>query len=400
MHVMTTADILLPKEKDLSAWCVIACDQFTSQKEYWERARALAGEGPSALDLMLPEAWLGTPAAEGAEERIAARMRRCLAEGVFSEVKDSFIYLERTLNSGKVRRGLMAALDLECYDFSAQSRAPVRSTEGTVEDRLPPRLRIRAAAPLEMPHVMVLMDDRDDRVLAPLERAARTMERLYDTDLMLSGGHIAGWQVRGEAASAVQTALDSLGEASLQRQKYGEAAENGPLTFAAGDGNHSLAAAKRWWEQLKPALTGEERQTHPARFALVELVNIQDEAMRFAPIHRLIRNTDDSAFPKELAAHRREWEAPGLSIGQRVAAADAFCQRYIDAHGGAVDYIHGDAAAKELGGRPGCGAVLLPPMDKNDLFLSVLHSGPLPRKSFSLGAAEDKRYYLECRRIK
>lgn len=400
MRIVSPADILLPNVKDLSAWCVIACDQFTSQREYWERVRALTGEGPSALELMLPEAWLDAPEAAGAEERIIGAMERYLSEGVFSEEKNCFVYLERTLRGGGVRRGLMAALDLERYDFSAQSRAPVRATEGTVKERLPPRIRIRSGAPLEMPHVMVLMDDRDDRVLGPLNSAKHRMKKLYDTELMLSGGRVAGWRVRGDLAETVQDALDSLGDAGLQRRKYGEAADNGPLTFASGDGNHSLAAAKRWWEELKIALTEAERETHPARFALVELVNIHDPALRFAPIHRLVRDTDAACFSEELARHRAEWEAPGLTVGQRVAAADAFCRRYTAAHGGSVDYIHGDETALELGSRPGCGAVLLPSMDKEELFLSVLTGGPLPRKSFSMGDAEDKRYYLECRRIK
>lgn len=400
MGVIQKADILLPKRTDLSAWCVIACDQFTSQPEYWDKVRQLTGEGPSALELMLPEAWLNAPEAEGAEERIAAAMERYLEQDIFTEEKECFIYLERTLSDGRVRRGLMAALDLESYDFSSRSRAPVRSTEGTVEDRLPARLRIRSAASLEMPHVMVLMDDRDDRVLGPLASSTHRLKKLYDSNLMLSGGHITGWRVAGTTADAVQAALDSLGEAALQRQKYGEAADNGPLTFAAGDGNHSLAAAKRWWEQLKATLSDKERETHPARYALVELVNIQDPGLHFAPIHRLLRDTDDTALEKEITACRITWERPGLSIGQRVAAAEDFCRRYTAEHGGSVDYIHGDDAARELGSHPGCAAVLLPPMDKNDLFLSVLQHGPLPRKSFSMGNAEDKRYYLECRRIK
>ena len=399
MGVIQKADILLPKRTDLSAWCVIACDQFTSQPEYWDKVRQLTGEGPSALELMLPEAWLNAPEAEGAEERIAAAMERYLEQDIFTEEKECFIYLERTLSDGRVRRGLMAALDLESYDFSSRSRAPVRSTEGTVEDRLPARLRIRSAASLEMPHVMVLMDDRDDRVLGPLASSTHRLKKLYDSNLMLSGGHITGWRVAGTTADAVQAALDSLGEAALQRQKYGEAADNGPLTFAAGDGNHSLAAAKRWWEQLKATLSDKERETHPARYALVELVNIQDPGLHFAPIHRLLRDTDDTALEKEITACRITWERPCLSIGPRVAAAEDFCRRYTAEHGGSVDYLPGDDAARELGSHPGCAAVLLPPMDKNDLFLSVLQHGPLPRKSFSMGNAEDKRYYLECRRI-
>ena len=400
MSIVRPADILLPKVKDMTAWSVVACDQFTSQREYWDAAEQRVGEAPSALRLMLPEAWLGTAKADGAEARIAAAMEAYLAQGVFTEEKDCFIYLERTQADGRVRRGLVAALDLDAYDFAPGSRAPVRSTEGTVEDRLPPRIRIRSGAALEMPHAMVLMDDRDDRVMGMLESSTHRMKKVYDFDLMLGGGHLTGWRVSGALAETVQAALDSLGEEKLQREKYGDAAANGPLTLAMGDGNHSLAAAKRWWEQLRETLSPWERETHPARCALVELVNIHDTALDFEPIHRLILDTDTGDFPAAFKARRHEWEDRSLTIGERVAAADAFCAEYIAAHGGRVDYIHGDDALRKLAERPGCAAVALPPVEKDGLFLSVLTGGALPRKSFSMGHAVDKRYYLECRRIR
>jgi len=399
MSVVCPADILLPRVGDMTAWSVIACDQFTSQGEYWDAAEKRVGEAPSALRLMLPEAWLGTPRAQGSEERIADTMRRYLDEGVFTEQKNCFIYLERTQPDGRVRRGLMAALDLERYDFTPGARAPIRATEGTVEDRLPPRVRIRRLAALEMPHVMVLMDDRDDRVLGPLERARHNMKKLYDFDLMLSGGHVAGWRVDGVLSETVSRALDSLGESALQREKYGAAAANGSLTLAVGDGNHSLAAARRFWEQRRETLSPAERETHPARFALAELCNLHESALDFEPIHRLLLDTDTADFATALEKERGGWEDPSRTVGERVAAAEEFCQRYIAAHGGRVDYIHGDAAARRLGERPGCAAVLLPPISKEGLFLSVLSGGALPRKSFSMGHAEDKRYYLECRRL-
>lgn len=400
MSVVKPADILLPKVKDMTAWSVVACDQFTSQKEYWDAAEQRVGEAPSALRLMLPEAWLGTDKADGAEERIAAAMNAYLERGVFSEEKNCFIYLERTQADGRVRRGLVGALDLDAYDFAPGSRASVRSTEGTVEDRLPPRIRIRAGAALEMPHAMVLMDDRDDRVMGMLESSTHRMKKLYDFELMLGGGRLTGWRVSGALAETVQAALDSLGEEELQRKKYGAAASNGPLTLAMGDGNHSLAAAKRWWEQLRETLPPGERERHPARCALVELVNIHDTALDFEPIHRLILDTDTAAFPAAFKARRHEWEDRDLTIGERVSAADRFCADYIAAHGGRVDYIHGDDTLRKLAERPGCAAVALPPVEKDGLFLSVLTGGALPRKSFSMGNARDKRYYLECRRIR
>lgn len=400
MHIVSSTDILLPRTEDMGAWSVIACDQFTSEPEYWAAAEQRAAEKPSALSLMLPEAWLHTARAAGADGRIAETMRQYLADGVFQTIPDSFIYVERTLPDGRVRRGLVAALDLEQYDFTGTQHASVRSTEGTVEERLPPRVSIRREAPLEMPHTLLLMDDRTDSVLSPAEKAKDALEKVYDFDLMLGGGHIAGWRVSGEAKTAVQSALDALDNAALQREKYGAAAAGGKLTFAVGDGNHSLAAAKRFWEEKRDTLPENERQSDPARFALVELENIHEPSLDFEPIHRVIFDTDNSAFAAELAAHRAEWEAKDKTLGERVAAADSFCRVYTAAHGGYIDYIHGDDTARSLGAKPGCAAVLLPPVEKNGLFLSVLKNGALPKKSFSMGTARDKRYYLECRKIR
>ena len=302
MHIVTSTDILLPRAEDMGAWSVIACDQFTSEPEYWAAAEARAAEKPSTLSLMLPEAWLHTARADGADGRIADTMRRYLAEGVFQTVPDSFIYVERTLSDGRVRRGLVAALDLEQYDFTGTQRTSVRSTEGTVEERLPPRVNIRRGAPLEMPHTLLLMDDRTDSVLSLAEKAKDTLEKVYDFDLMLGGGHIAGWRVSGETKAAVQSALDALDNAALQREKYGDAAENGKLTFAVGDGNHSLAAAKRFWEEKRETLPENERETDPARFALVEIENIHEPSLDFEPIHRVIFKTE----PQKLLAALKE----------------------------------------------------------------------------------------------
>ncbi len=400
MHIVTSTDILLPRAEDMGAWSVIACDQFTSEPEYWAAAEARAAERPSTLSLMLPEAWLHTARADGADGRIADTMRRYLAEGVFQTVPDSFIYVERTLSDGRVRCGLVAALDLEQYDFTGTQRTSVRSTEGTVEERLPPRVNIRRGAPLEMPHTLLLMDDRTDSVLSLAEKAKDTLEKVYDFDLMLGGGHIAGWRVSGETKAAVQSALDALDNAALQREKYGDAAENGKLTFAVGDGNHSLAAAKRFWEEKRETLPENERETDPARFALVEIENIHEPSLDFEPIHRVLFDTDTSAFAAKFTARRTEWEAEDKTLGERVAAAESFCRAYIAAHGGYIDYIHGDDTARSLGEKPNCAAVLLPPVEKSGLFLSVLKNGALPKKSFSMGNARDKRYYLECRKIR
>ena len=398
--ILSPSSILLPCVGDMTAWSVIACDQFTSQRDYWEKVEERVGGAPSSLRLVLPEAWLGTHRAVGASKRIASAMERYLADGVFEELPDSMIYLERTQPDGQVRRGLLGALDLEAYDFTPGTHSLVRATEGTVGERLPPRVEIRRGASLEMPHAIVLMDDREDRVMGPLEKAKEEMTVLYDFDLMMGGGHLAGWLVRGDVLDTTLSALESLGSVEEQKKKYGPAAQNGPLVFAVGDGNHSLAAAKRYWEELKPTLTEKEREEHPARYSLVEVENIHEPALSFEPIHRLITGTETNAFSAEIKAHRGEWEAPDRTLGERVAAADAFCRNYIRRYGGKIDYIHGDETARTLGEAPGCGAVLLPPVEKDGLFLSVLTGGALPRKSFSMGHARDKRYYLECRRIR
>ncbi|MBR1658816.1 MAG: DUF1015 domain-containing protein, partial [Oscillospiraceae bacterium] len=411
-HIFRRADILLPQGCDLKAWSVVACDQFSSQPEYWAARDAEIGGAPSALRLMLPEAYLGSCDPLTEAEKINAEMKRYLASGVFRELKDSFVYLERTLAGGAVRRGLLGVLDLEAYDYSAGSSSPIRATEGTITSRLPPRVRVREGAPLEMPHIMVFADDPEDSVLAPLAGKLAALPQLYAFPLSAGGGYLRGWQVTGAEADAVDAAVDRLCDPAALRARYGSAA---PVIFAMGDGNHSLAAAKKCWEDLvKPGLTAEERETHPARFALAELVNIHDPAVTFEPIHRCLFGTDPAAFLPEAreffaghtansGRHALRLVTPrgedtlrldGLSIGRLIGAADQFCQDYISRHGGEVDYIHNDETALAMGQTPGQAALLLPKMEKNELFPSVARTGPFPKKSFSIGLAQDKRYYL------
>lgn len=398
MAIFETANILIPRDIDMTLWSCVACDQFTSEPEYWAEAEDLVGNSPSTLRLMLPEAYLETRDSEAETKKIYAAMADYQKRGLFREVKDSFVYLERTLPSGAVRRGLVGALDLECYDWAPGTNTPVRATEGTVESRLPPRVRVRMGAPLEMPHIMVFIDDPKNVVIP----AAAGGEPLYDFDLMLGGGHVRGFRVCGAHAARVSQALDTVG--------------SGEIRFAMGDGNHSLATAKRCWETIKTSLSESERETYPARFALAELVNIHDAAVTFEPIHRVLFGTDTSGFvktaeaffPKGESGHQitvitgeneKTLTVPGFTIGALIGEAERFCQSYIAAHGGTVDYIHGDAEAAGMGREPGGAALLLPRMDKSELFPSVIKSGPFPKKSFSIGHARDKRYYLECRKI-
>lgn len=395
MRVFTPADILLPRVDDMTKWSCIACDQFTAEPEYWREAECIVGSEPSTLRLMLPEAWLGARDSAAETRKIYAAMKDYVNRGIFRTVEQSFIYVERTLPSGAVRRGLVGKLDLECYDWAPGSATPVRATEGTVESRLPARVEVRRGATLEMPHIMVFIDDPENAVIP----SAAGGEALYDFELMLGGGHIRGSRVTGEAAERLTAALE---------------APEGSVRFAMGDGNHSLAAAKRCWEQIKRNLPESELETHPARYALAEIVNIHDEAVTFEPIHRVLLETVPRGFIEEAAARlprgkgqavtllagRREMEIEtGMPLGALVALVDELLGDWRREHGGEPDYIHGDEEARALGGRPSSVGVLLPRLEKAELFPYITEHGPYPKKSFSIGHARDKRYYLECRAI-
>ena len=395
MRVFTPADILLPRVDDMTKWSCIACDQFTAEPEYWREAERIVGSEPSTLRLMLPEAWLGVRDSAAETRKIYAAMKDYVNRGIFRTVEQSFIYVERTLPSGAVRRGLVGKLDLECYDWAPGSATPVRATEGTVESRLPARVEVRRGATLEMPHIMVFIDDPENAVIP----SAAGGEALYDFELMLGGGHIRGSRVTGEAAERLTAALE---------------APEGSVRFAMGDGNHSLAAAKRCWEQIKRNLPESELETHPARYALAEIVNIHDEAVTFEPIHRVLLETVPRGFIEEAAARlprgkgqavtllagRREMEIEtGMPLGALVALVDELLGDWRREHGGESDYIHGDEEARALGGRPSSVGVLLPRLEKAELFPYITEHGPYPKKSFSIGHARDKRYYLECRKL-
>lgn len=395
MRVFTPADILLPRVEDMTKWSCIACDQFTSEPEYWREAERLVGNAPSTLRLMLPEAWLGLRDSAAETRKIYAAMSDYVNRGLFETVENSYIYVERTLPSGAVRRGLVGKLDLECYDWAPGSTTPVRATEGTVESRLPARVAVRRGASLEMPHIMVFLDDPENALIP----SAAGGELLYDFELMQGGGRIRGSRVSGEPAERLCAALDT---------------PEGAVRFAMGDGNHSLAAAKRCWEQIKPTLNETERCTHPARYALAELVNIHDEAVTFEPIHRVLLDTDPRGFLEEAAARlprgagqsvtilagKREMTIDtGLPLGKLVALADELLTDWAREHGGLPDYIHGDGEARALGQTAASLGLLLPRLEKSELFPYITEHGPYPKKSFSIGHARDKRYYLECRSI-
>lgn len=413
----SAADILLPKHVDMTRWSVIACDQYTSQPNYWERAAQMVGSSPSTLHLVLPEVYLEQDDVDRRIAQINASMRAYLDSGLFRVLNDSYVYVERTVAPGRVRRGLVGKIDLEQYDYSADSRSLVRPTEGTVESRLPPRMRVREQAPLESPHIMVLIDDALHTVIEPLQKQKNAMEPLYDFDLMADGGHIAGWRVAGDLCAQVDAAMLFL--LSGQQCCRGVCRECAPpMLIAVGDGNHSLATAKACWEKIKPTLSERERRVHPARYALAELVNLHDGALAFEPIHRVLFDVDPNsvldALQKQLGAcadgqGQVFTYAAGGRTGRLVVAnppsplaagtLQGFIDGYLAAHGGTVDYIHGGDVVMELSKKPGAIGFLLPAMEKSQLFSAVREGGALPRKTFSMGHAYEKRFYLECRKI-
>ena len=417
------ANILLPRDCDLSLWSVVACDQYTSQPEYWQRVEDRVGRAPSALRLILPESCLEGPSVETDIMEVNNTMSRYLREGRFQDYPDALFYVERTLDSGKVRRGLVGMADLEQYDYEPGAASAIRATEGTVMARIPPRVAVRKNAPIELPHAMLLADDPGKTLIEPLAAQTGEMELLYDFDLMERGGHVKGWLLSQQQLEGVAAALSALADPAAFRARYG--VEDQPvMLFAVGDGNHSLATAKECYERQKRLMPPEKWASLPARSALCELVDLHDESLEFEPIHRVVFHTDPQALLDALVrafpGARRGKEPSGDGLPLRyvcaggegavtvpsgaarlpVGALQSFLDDYLMDHDGRVDYIHGADVAREFAARPGNIAFLLPPMDKRELFPSVIHDGVLPRKTFSMGEAHDKRFYLEARKIR
>ena len=413
------ADILLPKNADMTKWAVVACDQFTSQPEYWEAVENTVGGAPSALRLILPEAQLHDENVAEHIAKINATMEEYLRNGVFQEYPGAFFYMERTQADGKTCQGLIGMVDLEEYDFMPGSKKRIRATEGTVLERIPPRVRVREHAAVELPHIILLIDDPAKTVIEPLGTEKETMQPLYDFELQQGGGHLAGWQLTPEQMNAAAKALAALAEPQEMERKYGLSGDS--LLFAVGDGNHSLATAKQCYENLKKVTPEGEWAALPARYALVEVMNNHSDALEFEPIHRVVFGVE----PKELlaaflayypGAHEGEGEGhtisytwaggrgsitvPHPSTQLAVGTLQNFLDAYLKTHSGEVDYIHGDDVTDDLGAQPGNIGFKLPAMAKEDLFKTVLHDGALPRKTFSMGHAHDKRYYVEARKIK
>lgn len=409
-----SANILLPDLKknktDSTKWSVVACDQYTSENEYWERVKKEVGDSASTLNLILPEVYL-----DEREARIPEihRNMEIYLQSVLKEYPNTMIYMERTQNDGKIRRGVVGAIDLECYDYRRGSTSLVRATEGTVLERIPPRVEVRRGAEIELPHVMLLINDAERSVIEPMAECCGRFEEAYDFDLMEKGGHVCGYFIDQKGIEQIKNALDGL--------CVGEA----PLLFAVGDGNHSLASAKAAYEEIKEQIGETAAQAHPARYALVEIVNIYDSALEFEPIYRVMFGVEPEKVLSELRVYAEDLAKRGnanacpqtvrcisdgidcelefknpiqqLTVGTLQEFIDGYISRHADAR---VDYIHGIEATESLSSKKDTIGFIFEGMGKDKLFETVIADGALPRKTFSMGHAYDKRFYLECRKIK
>lgn len=422
------ADIMVPKKgTDLSKWAVVACDQYTSEPEYWERASSFVGEDPSTLRLIFPECYLEEPNPGKRIDQINAHMAKYIKENLFDTYKESFFLIHRTTGAANQGRwGLLVTLDLEQYDYGKDSRSLIRATEGTILSRIPPRKEIRKNAPLELPHIMVLISDDKRSVIEPLAQKRDSLKMAYDTDLMAGGGHLSAWVVDSEQDfSAIADALEAM-KANLDPKN--------PLLYAMGDGNHSLATAKSCWEDIKKNLGEAEKENHPARFALVELENIYDSGLEFEPIHRVLFGLSFDTFKAEIEKCATSCSVEAVKDAQTLhvlvnAKSDTqkfgFCnadgfylfsltdpvasiaagtlQVVIDnllSQGKAtVDYIHGEKVVATLGRKEGNCGLILPDVAKETFFDTIIKDNALPRKTFSMGEAHEKRFYMEARKI-
>lgn len=399
MSIFNKADILLPECVDMEKWSVVACDQYTAQPEYWKEAAEFVGDSPSTLNIVYPEAFLSE--GDARIEKINNTMKEYVEKNIFATLKDSLIYVERAMNSGKIRRGIVGAIDLEEYDFSKGSKSAIRATEGTILERIPPRVKIREKAPLELPHAILLINDEKDSIFGGIEKT----KPLYDFDLMSGGNHIAGWHISGDAADTLIEKLDKF-------------AKNAPdnLAFAVGDGNHSLATAKTCWENLKKTLSKDEQKNHPARFCLVEVENIHDKALEFEPIHRVVFGKGLDDVKEALCAYYETSDKMTdgaqeivLVSGERTESVFVTnpssnltvgtLQNFLDSEKYELDYIHGDDVVRKLSDKADATGFILPCPKKSELFETVILDGALPRKTFSMGEANEKRFYLEAKKI-
>jgi hypothetical protein len=445
-YALSIPDILLPRDRnDLSRWAVIACDQYTQDRSYWKSVADCAGTNPSTLNIILPEVYLEDGDRRERLAQIRTNMKTYLGngteKGVFDAPVHGFIYIERKTAYGRIRKGLVAAIDLDSYDWKPDSTALTRATEATIVDRIPPRMEIRRGAPVESPHIMLLVNDPGKTLVESLGSRVRTEEPLYSTQLMAGSGSVTGWQVSEDADLAY--AADAL--AGLARA--GSEKDGSVFLFAVGDGNHSLATAKAVWEEYRAAHPREiadgtiDGETCPVRFALAEIVNLYDDGLTFEPIHRVLFGPETADIPAYLAEklggslhtlatgsagedsaeNAKKLETlvsgktttrfgfvsggklsyldtpdPALAVSRLQPALDDFLAT---CPGTRIDYIHGAEEVFRLGREKDTMAILLPPVEKDSFFATISTNGPLPRKSFSMGEASEKRFYIECRKL-
>ena len=410
-------NILIPKNVDMHKWSVVACDQYTSEPKYWEEVENIVGDAPSTLRITLPEIYLNDANVEERIKKINETMTEYLNEDIFTELDNSMIYLERTQSDGKVREGIMGIVDLEDYSYEKGSQTLIRATEKTVIERIPPRMKVRENASLELPHIMILIDDEKKNIIESLKNKVTTEDVVYDFDLMQNGGHIKGYKLNENIQNEIIRGLEALADKDYFESKY-NVTDKGVLLFAMGDGNHSLATAKACYEKLKETM-GDAALENPARYALVELVNLHSSALEFEAIHRVIFDTDVEDLIKNLYEYYNineegngqkfelitkdmdkvlYIENPKSNIA--VGSIQMFLDDYLAIHKGNIDYIHGDDVTKDFGSKDGNVGIIFDAMAKEDLFKTVILDGALPRKTFSMGHSYDKRFYLEARKIK
>lgn len=413
-----SANILLPKNVDMTKWSVVACDQYTSEPEYWKEVNDVVGDSPSTLRLTLPEIYLESDNVNERISEINNTMEEYVNNDLFVEYKDTMIYLQRTQNDGKIREGLIGVVDLEDYSFEKGSQTLIRATEKTVIERIPPRVKVRENALLELPHIMILIDDDKKDVIEPLSRLVSENDKVYDFDLMQKGGHVKGYKLNKDIIDNINEKLELLADQNNFNKKYG-VSDKGVLLFAMGDGNHSLATAKTCYENLKKTMSEEEYLNNPARYALIELVNLHSSALEFEPIHRVVFNTDPRNMLSELYKYYeinedgngQEVEIVTKDFDKKiyisnpksniaVGSIQMFLDDYLYKNEGKIDYIHGDDTTREMGSGVNNIGFLFKVMGKEELFKTVILDGALPRKTFSMGHSYDKRYYLESRKIK
>ena len=410
-------NILIPKNVDMHKWSVVACDQYTSEPKYWEEVENIVKDAPSTLRITLPEIYLNDENVSERIKKINLTMEDYLKEDIFTELNNSMVYLERTQSDGKVREGLMGIVDLEDYSYEKGSQTLIRATEKTVIERIPPRMKVRENALLELPHIMILIDDEKKNIIESLKNKVNEKDVVYDFDLMQNGGHIKGYKLGSDVINEVISSLEALADKSYFEKKY-NVSDKGVLLFAMGDGNHSLATAKACYEKLKET-EGDKALESPARYALVELVNLHSSALEFEAIHRVVFDTDvkdlldnlykyydinengnGQKFTIVTSDEEKDLYIVNPKSNIAVGSIQMFLDEYLSNHKGSIDYIHGEDVTKKLGSKENNIGFIFDAMAKEDLFKTVILDGALPRKTFSMGHSYDKRFYLEARKIK